>query len=104
MTHAAWKVVVITEKAILDRVAEVVEACGARGWTVVAAGGKGDRGRRSGESPGVADAFVNVKLEAIVLDKATAERIATEVAAAFFGDYAGLTYLEPVEILRPERF
>jgi nitrogen regulatory protein PII len=100
MTHKASKVVIITEKLILDRVARVIENCGGKGYTVVAAGGKGSRGVRSA----VVDELSNVKIEVITARRETANRIADEVAGTFFGDYSGITYFEEVEILRPERF
>lgn len=104
MTHKATKVVIITEKLILEQVAAVIEAMGASGYTVVAAGGKGSRGVRSASRAAVVDEFSNIKIEAITADHETAERIAEAVAERFFGDYSGITYLEEVLILRPHKF
>ncbi len=104
MTHKATKVVIITEKLILDGVAEIVEAAGASGYTVVRAGGKGSRGVRPSSGPAVVDAFSNVKIEVITASREMAERIADDVAAAYFENYSGITYIEEVEILRPHKF
>ncbi len=105
MTHKAKKVVIITEKIIAERAAKVIEQCGATGYTIVAAGGKGDRGMRSaGRNASVVDEFTNVKIEVIVADKKAAKLIAETVAEKYFNDYPGLTYLEDVEILRPQKF
>jgi nitrogen regulatory protein PII len=104
MTHGATKIVIITEKLLLAKVAKVVETAGATGYTVVAAGGKGSRGVRSTNRAAVVDEFGNVKIEVITSDREKALRIADEVAERFFGDYSGITYLEPVEILRPGKF
>ncbi len=104
MLHAARKLVIITESSIQARVTAMIEAAGAGGWTAVRAGGKGDRGVRSGPEPGVAEAFGNVKVEVILADPALAERLAGEIAEAFFEDYAGIVYLEDVQILRPHKF
>ncbi|MEM6341707.1 MAG: hypothetical protein AAF729_11220 [Pseudomonadota bacterium] len=102
--HTATKVVIITERVILDRVAKVIEAQGATGYTHVAAGGKGARGRRSIERAQVAGLSANVKIEAIVASEEMAEAIADAVATAFFEHYSGITYVEDVKILRPHKF
>lgn len=100
----ATKVVIITEKIILEKVARLIEAAGARGYTVTPAGGKGSRGVRSTSRANVIDELSNVKIEVITSSKDAANRIADEVAEQFFDNYSGITYLEPVEILRPDKF
>jgi len=103
--HHIVKVVVITERILLDRVAGVLERCGATGYTYVAAGGKGARGKRTAASRAqVSGLSTNVKIEALVADRAKAEAICDAVAEEFFEDYSGITYLEPVEVLRPHKF
>ena len=85
-------------------VTKIIEDAGASGYTVVAAGGKGSRGVRSSDRPAVVDAFSNIKLEVITASREMADRIAEEVAARYFENYSGITYLEEVEILRPKKF
>lgn len=102
--YKAMKVVIITEKLIQDKVTRLIEAAGASGYTVLAAGGKGSRGIRSNNRAAVVDEFSNIKIEVITGDRAIANRIADEVAETFFGNYSGVTYLEEVEILRPYKF
>ncbi|MGB0513293.1 MAG: P-II family nitrogen regulator [Wenzhouxiangellaceae bacterium] len=102
--YKASKVVIITENMILEKVAQVIEAAGARGYTVTPAGGKGSRGVRSTGRAAVIDEFSNVKIEVIIGSKDAANRIADEVAQRFFDHYSGITYLEEVEILRPHKF
>ncbi len=104
MTHKATKIVIITEKIIFDGVTQIIEDAGASGYTVVAAGGKGSRGIRSSDRPAVVDAFSNMKIEVITASREMADRIADEVAARYFDNYSGITYLEEVEILRPRKF
>jgi len=105
MTHyQAVKVVIITEKLIVNPVTELIEAAGARGYTITPAGGKGSRGVRSTERATVVDEFGNVKIEVITGSAETANRIADEVAERFFDHYSGITYLEEVRILRPHKF
>lgn len=54
VTHKATKIVIITEKLISDGVAQLIEECGASGYTVVAAGGKGSRGVRTASAASIA--------------------------------------------------
>jgi nitrogen regulatory protein PII len=104
MAHKASKLVIITEKLILDKVTRLIEASGGKGYTVVAAGGKGSRGVRSTGRAAVVDEFSNVRIEVITASRETANRIADEVAGTFFRDYSGIAYFEDIEILRPEKF
>ena len=104
MTHKAKKIVIITEKLILDGVVKIIEREGARGYTVFACGGKGSRGVRSEDRPRVVDAFANVQIDVIAGSEEVANRIAEEVATTYFQNYSGITYLEDVEILRPGKF
>jgi nitrogen regulatory protein PII len=103
--HTAEKVVIITEKIISKGVCEIIEDCGATGYTIVAAGGKGSRNIRStSERASVVDAFVNIKIEIIVNDFDMAENIMNRVRNKYFQNYSGITYLEDIKILRPEKF
>ena len=104
MAHKASKLVIITEKLILEKVTRLIEASGGKGYTVVAAGGKGSRGVRSTGQAAVVDEFSNVKIEVITANWETANRIAEKVAENFFRNYSGITYFEEVKILRPEKF
>lgn len=104
MTHTATKIVIITEKLITRDVTKVIEECGASGYTVLSVSGKGSRGVRSGDQSSIVDNYSNVKIEIITTSLETAEKIANTVADEFFEDYAGITYLEEVQILRPHKF
>ena len=105
MTHKAKKIVIITEKLICDPVVTIIEELGATGYTIVSAGGKGSRGiRRGNERAAVIDDFANVKIEVIVSDEKTAQNIIQKIADTYFENYSGITYIEDVEILRPQKF
>ena len=105
MTHyEATKVVIITEKLILEKVTRVIESAGGKGYTITAAGGKGSRGVRSTNRAVVVDEFRNVKIEVITGSIDAANKIADEVAKRFFENYSGIAYLEQVQILRPHKF
>ena len=104
--HKATKVVIITEKLIADKVCQIVDEAGASGYTRTAAGGKGSRDVRRSltDRASVVNEFSNIKIEVIVPDRATAEDIMNRVSSKFFKNYSGITYLENIEILRPEKF
>ncbi|MCR9142692.1 MAG: hypothetical protein NXI24_10610 [bacterium] len=103
MDQKAKKIVIITEKVIEEGVTEIIEACGATGYTITPAEGKGSRGVRS-NSHVSSDATANVKIEVIVADTQRADEIAGKVAEKYFQNYSGITYALDVEILRPQKF
>lgn len=103
MFHDVKKVVIITEKLIVEGVLKIVEAAGATGYTVHSTGGKGSRQVRSEDRPHVVEAFFNVQVDVIATD-AVARQIAEEVAAKYFTNYSGITYIQDVEILRLRKF
>jgi nitrogen regulatory protein PII len=103
--HVAEKVVIITEKVIAKGVCEIIEACGATGYTLLEAGGKGSRNMRSTtQRASMAEDFANIQIEVIVNGADMAEAIMDQVRAKYFKNYSGITYLEDIRILRPEKF
>lgn len=104
MTHHAKKVVIISEKIILEPILAIIEELGASGYTVTPTGGKGSRGMRSADRASVIEAFSNVKIEVITTNDALAEKITDRVTEELFCDYSGITFLENVEIIRPDKF
>lgn len=104
MTQSATKVVIVTEEVILKGVIKIIEEIGVRGYTVLPARGKGSHNVRSGGQPSVTAAFTNIKIEAIVSDRAKAEQIADAVASKYFANYSGIAYLSQIEVLRGEKF
>lgn len=103
--HHATKLIIITEKLIEHKVCDIIESCGASGYTLVAAGGQGSHEFHfTSERATLVGDFRNVKIETIVNEKAVAEKIMHEVAEQLFNYHYGITYLEQVEILRPAKF
>ena len=103
--HKAKKVVIIAEKMLTEKILNIIEASGARGYTVVPAGGKGAHHRHfTSERASVVDDFATVRIEVVVRDKSVAETIGNDVVEKCFGNYSGIVYLEDVEILRPAKF
>jgi nitrogen regulatory protein PII len=103
--HKAKKVVIIAEKILTSKICEIIEASGARGYTIVPAGGKGAHHKHfTSERASVVDDFATVRIEVITKDKSIAESIGIEVVDKCFNKYSGIIYLEDVEILRPAKF
>ena len=105
MTQKASKLVIVTEKVLLKKIAKIIDQAGATGYTVVAAGGKGSRGVRSSGQPSVSDTFSNVKFEVLTPNRDMAVKISDEVASQFFDDYSGIAYIcDVMEVLHAHTF
>lgn len=103
--HKAKKVVIIAEKMLLEKICDIIDSSGARGYTVVPAGGKGSHHRHyTSERASVVDDFSTVRIEVSVRDKSVAEEIGNTIVEKCFSKYSGIVYLEDVEILRPGKF
>ena len=104
MTQQASKLVIVTEKVLLKKIAKIIDKAGATGYTVVDTGGKGSRNVRSSGQPSVSDNFTNIKFEVLTRDRDMALKISDEVAAEFFDDYSGIAYLCEAEVLHAHKF
>lgn len=104
MIQQASKLVIVTEKLLLKKIAQIIDEAGATGYTVVAAGGKGSRNVRSSGQPNVSDTYSNIKIEVLTASRDLALKIADEVAANFFNDYSGIAYLCQAEVLHAHKF
>ena len=104
MTQQANKLVIVTEKLLLKKIAKIADEAGATGYTVIEAGGKGSRNVRSSGQPTISDTYSNIKFEILTRDRDLALKIADEVAAQFFDDYSGIAYLCNAEVLHAHKF
>ncbi|EDX70963.1 hypothetical protein MC7420_8214 [Coleofasciculus chthonoplastes PCC 7420] len=105
MTQKASKLVIVTEKVLLKKVGKIIDEAGATGYTVVDAGGKGSRNVRSSGQPSVSENFSNVKFEILTPNRDMAVKISDEVAAKFFDDYSGISYIcDVMEVLHAHTF
>lgn len=102
--HKATKIILVVERLLRDKVVAIVEAEGAKGYTVTEGSGKGAHGLRGADRPSIAQGFTIVRIEVIVADRAAAERIAETVAARYFEKYPGIVYMDEVEVMRLEKF
>lgn len=99
MSQTAAKLVIITEKVLLKDITKIIDAAGATGYTIMAAGGKGSRNTRSSGQPAISDTFSNIKFEVITSNGDVAREIADKVAKRYFDNFSGITYLDEIEVL-----
>lgn len=104
MAKPASKLVIVTEKLLLKKIAKIIDEAGATGYTAVDAGGKGSRNVRSSGHPSVSDTFLNVKIEVLTDSREMAIKISEEVATKFFDDYSGIAYICEAEVLSAHKF
>ncbi|MBE9070223.1 hypothetical protein IQ260_26635 [Leptolyngbya cf. ectocarpi LEGE 11479] len=105
MSKQASKLVIVTEKLLLKKIAKIIDEAGATGYTVVDAGGRGSRNVRSSGQPSVSDTQANIKFEILTPSREMAVKISDEVAARFFEDYSGISYLcDVMEVLHAHKF
>jgi len=104
MAKPAKKLVIVTEKVLLKKIAKIVDEAGATGYTVVETGGKGSRNVRSAGQPSVSDTQANIKFEVLTENRDMAENIADRVGVKFFNDYAGIIYICDAEVLYGHSF
>lgn len=104
MAKPAKKLVIITEKILLKKIARIIEEAGATGYTVMETGGKGSRNVRSSGQPNVSDTKANIKFEVLTPDRDMAENIADQIAVKFFIDFAGIIYICDAEVLYAHTF
>ncbi|WP_019505593.1 P-II family nitrogen regulator [Pleurocapsa sp. PCC 7319] len=105
MTQQACKLVIVTEKLLLKKIAKIIDEAGASGYTVVDTGGKGSRNVRSSGQPTISDTYSNIKFEVLTRNRDIAVKISDEVAAQFFDDYSGIAYLcDVMEVLHAHKF
>lgn len=105
MSQQATKLVIVTEKLLLNKIAKIIDAAGAPGYTVIETGGRGSRNVRSSGKPTVGDSFSNIKFEVLTPTREMAVKISDEVATNFFDDYSGISYLcDVMEVLHAHKF
>ncbi|MBE9125502.1 MULTISPECIES: P-II family nitrogen regulator [unclassified Coleofasciculus] len=104
MAKPAKKLVIITEKLLLQKIGKLIDESGATGYTVLETGGKGSRNVRSSGQPNVSDTTSNIKFEVLTDTRDLALEISDKIAAKFFDDYAGIAYICDAEVLYAHQF
>jgi len=95
------KIEIVVEQIFADALIEVIEAAGAKGYTVLRrVSGKGNRGIRNGSQ--VSEVFSNVMIM-VVVEEDIARRVIAD-SHEFLEDVAGIILVSDVEVLRDEHF
>ena len=90
---------VITEAVIEETLLRDLEKLGVHGYTVSDARGRGSRGVRNGAY----DATANIRIE-VICSRVLAESVAQHIQARYYANYAMVSFLQDIEIFRPEKF
>jgi len=98
--YKAKKVVIVTESYISDDIIQALQKLGVSGYTMMGATGKGERGLRLGN--GVSSLYKNVKIE-VITSAEIAEKVVEKVIEHYFIHYAGIIYLEDVEVVQAKK-
>jgi nitrogen regulatory protein PII len=90
---------IVTESVVEQTLLRELERMGVKGYTVSDARGMGSRGLRDAAWNEVA----NVRIE-IICARQQAEEILLHLQTKYFKDYAMVSFLQEVEVLRAEKF
>ncbi|WP_047395098.1 P-II family nitrogen regulator [Chitinibacter sp. ZOR0017] len=97
--HSKSMLTIVTEALLENDLVELFEARQIRGWTIVAARGKGAHGEKRGSF----DANENIQIE-LIASTATAEALAEEIQLEYGQHYALVQWLSEVRVLRADKF
>jgi hypothetical protein len=104
MSQQVWKLVIVAEEILSKKLTKLIQAAGATGYTVNAAGGEGSRNVSSTGEPSVSHTLSNVKIEVQTGTRELAGKITSENAAKYYADASIITYIYQVEALRNHKF
>ena len=104
MFHHATKVTIIAERLLQEGILKILDAGGAKGYTIVDGSGQGEHIKRKGDRASVVRAFSIVRIEFILADESAARKIAEQVSEAYFSQYPGIVYVSQVEVIRADKF
>jgi nitrogen regulatory protein PII len=90
---------IVTEGVVEHVLLADLDRLGVHGYTVTNARGSGAHGVRAADW----DAAANIRIE-IVCARAQAESVLEFLKTHYFANYAIVTFLHEVEVLRPEKF
>ncbi len=99
LTEKRTLLTVITEAAIEKNLLRDLKQMGVAGYTVLDARGQGRRGVREaawGEA-------TNIQIE-VICSRALAETVLLDFQARYYDNYAMVSFLQDIEIIRPDKF
>jgi len=104
MSQQVWMLVIVAEEILCKKLIRIIKEAGATGYTVMAAGGEGNRNVRSTGEPSVSHTLSNVKIEVLTGSRELADTITHLIQAKYYADYSIITYISQVEALRDHKF
>lgn len=90
---------IITEASLERNLIKDFGAWGVTGYTIVDARGKGSRGMRDAGW----DVSANIQIE-IVCNDALAHSVMEQIRKKYYDNYAMISYIADVEVMRSEKF
>jgi nitrogen regulatory protein PII len=90
---------VITEAAVEESLLRDLDKLGVSGYTVSDARGRGSRGVRNAAWKEAA----NIRIE-VICNRALAESVLSYLHAHYYVNFAMVSFMQDVEVLRPEKF
>ena len=90
---------VITEAAVEESLLRDFDKLGVNGYTVTDARGRGSRGIRDAAWKEAA----NIRIE-VICNRELAEKIVSYLQKHYYANYAMVSFIQDVEVLRPEKF
>jgi len=99
VTEKRTLLTVITEAVIEDALIREIEKLGAHGYTISDARGGGSHGMRDATWGDVA----NIRLE-VIGTREMVESLLMHIKTHFYANYAMVSFLHDVEVLRPDKF
>ena len=104
MTRPAVKLTVVVERMLKPAVERLLTEAGITGWSVFPGGGHGAHGLHRAEAAQLVREFAIVKIEAVLRDRATAERIAERLTTEYLAEQSGIVWMSSVEVWRAAKF
>ncbi len=98
-TETRKLVTIITEASLERALTAEVEKLGAHGYTVADVRGKGTHGARDAGF----DLTANIRIE-VVCTQETADAIVGALRERYYANFAMITFVGDVEVLRPQKF
>jgi nitrogen regulatory protein PII len=92
-------VTIITELSLEKTLIQELEDCGATGYTITNAQGKGDKGAREADW----DANSNIRVE-VICNAKVAEKINNRIIEKYYENFAMVSFSQDITILRPNKF
>lgn len=104
MTVPAVKLTIVVERLLKPAVERLLAEAGVSGWSLFPGGGHGASGDHPADAAQLVREFAIVKFEAVVRDRATAERLADTLIRDYLAEQPGIVWIEQVEVLRASKF